>query len=174
MELPPALHTQRLTLSVPTERDIDAVFAIHSDVRTYQHRPGLAMKSRAEAIELVQAWQQNWNDNGLGYYVVSTREGTTIGFAGLRHSQEAGEEVLNLYYRFAPEAQGRGYAREAATAALDDAHERFSDLPIVAIVDPTNEASIALAIRLGLHHVPGAGVAGDYEVYQLNLQNSNN
>ncbi|MBE7339834.1 AAA family ATPase [Corynebacterium aurimucosum] len=37
----------------------------------------------------------------------------------------------------------------------------------VAIIDPTNEASIALALKLGLRHVPGAGVPDDYEVYRL-------
>ena len=162
-----ALHTPRLSMSVPTDADIDAVFAIHSDARTYEHRPELAMKTREEAVELTRAWQENWRVKKLGYYVVSTLDGTTIGFTGVRHSEEAGEEVLNLYYRFAPESQGQGYAKEAAAAAIASARERFPQLPIVAIIDPSNEASIGLAFKLGLQHVPGAGVADDYEVYRL-------
>lgn len=162
-----ALHTQRLSMSVPTDADIDAIFAIHSDARTYEHRPELAMKSREEATELARSWQENWSKKQLGYYVVSTLDGTTIGFTGVRHSEEAGEEVLNLYYRFAPESQGKGYAKEAAAAAIASARERFPQLPVVAIIDPANEASIALALKLGLRHVPGAGVPNDYEVYQL-------
>ena len=162
-----ALHTPRLSMSVPTDADIDAVFAIHSDARTYEHRPELAMKTREEAVELTRAWQENWREKKLGYYVVSTLDGTTIGFTGVRHSEEAGEEVLNLYYRFAPESQGQGYAKEAAAAAIASARERFPQLPVVAIIDPSNEASIGLAFKLGLQHVPGAGVADDYEVYRL-------
>ncbi|GAA1470877.1 hypothetical protein GCM10009604_03060 [Corynebacterium aurimucosum] len=162
-----ALQTPRLSMSVPTDADIDAIFAIHSDARTYEHRPELAMKTREEAVELARAWQANWCEKQLGYYVVSTLDGTTIGFTGVRHSEEAGEEVLNLYYRFAPESQGQGYAKEAAAAAIASARERFPQLPIVAIIDSTNEASIALALKLGLQHVPGAGVPGDYEVYRL-------
>ncbi|OFP26352.1 GNAT family N-acetyltransferase [Corynebacterium sp. HMSC068G04] len=162
-----ALNTPRLALSVPTDADINAIFAIHSDARTYEHRPELAMKSREEAAELARSWQENWSKKQLGYYVVSTLDGTTIGFTGVRHSEEAGEEVLNLYYRFAPESQGRGYAKEAAAAAITSARKRFPRLPVVAIIDPTNEASIALALKLGLQHVPGAGVPGDYEVYRL-------
>ncbi|MHB2250983.1 GNAT family N-acetyltransferase [Corynebacterium aurimucosum] len=161
------LRTPRLNLSAPTDADIDAIYAIHSDACTYEHRPELAMKTREEATELARAWQANWRENQLGYYVVSTLDGTTIGFAGVRHSEEAGEEVLNLYYRFAPESQGQGYAKEAAAAAIASARERFPQLPIVAIIDPTNEASIALALKLGLQHVPGAGVPEDYEVYRL-------
>lgn len=162
-----ALSTPRLNLAVPTDADIDAIFAIHSDARTYKHRPELAMKTREEATELARAWQANWREKQLGYYVVSTLDGTTIGFTGVRHSEEAGEEVLNLYYRFAPESQGQGYAKEAATAAITSARERFPQLPVVAIIDPTNESSIALALKLGLQHVPGAGVPDDYEVYRL-------
>lgn len=161
------LRTPRLSLSAPTDADIDAIFAIHSDTRTYEHRPELAMKTREEATELARAWQTNWHENQLGYYVVSTLDGTTIGFTGVRHSEEASEEVLNLYYRFAPESQGKGYAKEAAAAAIASARERFPQLPVIAIIDPTNEASNALALKLGLQHVPGAGVPDDYEVYRL-------
>lgn len=161
------LRTSRLNLSAPTDADIDAIFAIHSDARTYEHRPELAMKTKEEATELARAWQANWRENQLGYYVVSTLDGTTIGFTGVRHSEEAGEEVLNLYYRFAPESQGKGYAKEAAAAAIASARERFPQLPVIAIIDPTNEASNALALKLGLQHVPGAGVPDDYEVYRL-------
>lgn len=161
------LVTPRLNLSTPTDADIDAVFAIHSDARTYEHRPELAMKTREEAVELARSWQQNWSEKQLGYYVVSTLDGTSIGFTGVRHSEEADEEVLNLYYRFAPESQGKGYAKEAAAAAIASARKRFPQLPVVAIIDPTNEASIALALKLGLQHVPGAGVPDDYEVYRL-------
>lgn len=162
-----SLQTARLALSVPTDADFDAIFAIHSDARTYEHRPELAMKTGDEAIELARSWQQNWSEKQLGYYVVSTLDGNTIGFTGVRHSEEAGEEVLNLYYRFAPESQGQGYAKEATAAAIASARERFPQLPIVAIIDPTNEASIGLALKLGLQHVPGAGVPDDYEVYRL-------
>ena len=162
-----ALRTPRLRLSVPTNTDIDAIFNIHSDARTYEHRPDLAMKAREEAVELARSWQKNWIEKQLGYYTVHTLDGTIIGFTGVRHSEEAGEDVLNLYYRFAPESQGKGYAKEAAAAAIASARERFPQLPIVAIIDPSNQASIGLALKLGLQHVPEAGVPGDYEVYRL-------
>ena len=121
-----ALRTPRLRLSVPSDTDINAIFDIHSDTRTYEHRPELAMKTREEAVELAQSWQQHWIEKQLGYYTVHTLDGTTIGFTGVRHSEEAGEDVLNLYYHFAPESQGKGYAKEAAAAAIASARERLS------------------------------------------------
>ncbi|WP_246816582.1 GNAT family N-acetyltransferase [Corynebacterium sp. HMSC29G08] len=66
----------------------------------------------------------------------------------------------------APESQGKGYSKEAAAAALASVRERFPELSVVAIIDPTNTASIGLALKLGLRHVPGAGVPHDYEVYR--------
>ena len=85
----------------------------------------------------------------------------------MRHSEESGEEVLNLYYRFAPESQGKGYAKETAAAAITNARECFPQLPVVAIIDSANEAPISLALKLGLQDVPGAGIPNDYEVYRF-------
>ena len=154
------LRTSRLILTPPTDQDIDAILRIHADARTYRHRPDLAMKNRKEAEELARAWQENWEKQRLGYYVVSTLDGKTIGFTGVRHSEEAGEQVLNLYYRFAPESQGQGYAKEAASEAIANAQERFPQLPII-------DASIGFALRLGFQHIDGAGVLNDYDVYGL-------
>ena len=63
------LRTPRLILTPPTDQDIDAIFRIHADARTYQHRPDLAMKNRKEAEELARTWQENWDEQGLGYYL---------------------------------------------------------------------------------------------------------
>ncbi|WP_019175986.1 GNAT family N-acetyltransferase [Brevibacterium ravenspurgense] len=50
-----ALTTERLILRPPRDGDEDAVFTIHSDPRTYQHRPELAMTNLEEASELLAA-----------------------------------------------------------------------------------------------------------------------
>ena len=146
-----ALTTERLILRPPRDGDEDAVFTIHSDPRTYQHRPELAMKNREEAFDLLAAWQHNWAEDGIGYFVVVREPADIIGFTGLRFSEEQGEQVLNLYYRFAPESQGKGYAAEAAAAASDWARQMHPERPIVAIIDPSNAPSAKLAEKLGLH-----------------------
>jgi len=60
----------------------------------------------------------------------------------------------NLYYRFKPAAWGRGYATEAAAAALRAAEAVAADSPIVARTRPHNEPSRRVAERLGLLHNP--------------------
>lgn len=59
----------------------------------------------------------------------------------------------NLGYRYAPEAQGRGFATELA-------RERRPELPVVAYLLENNPASAAVARKLGLtlrHRGPDAG-----------------
>ena len=146
-----SLTTERLILRPPRDGDEDAVFTIHSDPRTYQHRPELAMKNREEASKLLRLWQHNWAEDGIGYFVVVREPADIIGFTGLRFSEEQGEQVLNLYYRFAPEAQGKGYAAEAAAAAIEWARQAHPERPVVAIIDPSNAPSTRLAEKLGLH-----------------------
>lgn len=145
-----SLTTERLILRPPRDGDEDAVFTIHSDPRTYQHRPELAMKNREEAFELLAAWQRNWADDGIGYFAVTRDSADIIGFTGLRFSEEQGEQVLNLYYRFEPEAQGKGYAAEAAAAAIEWARQAHPEYSVVAIIDPNNAPSARLAEKLGL------------------------
>ena len=66
----------------------------------------------------------------------------------------------NLGYRFAPEAQGRGFATELASAAVEAARERRPELPVVAYLLENNPASAAVARKVGLalrHRGPDAG-----------------
>ncbi|MGP5116009.1 GNAT family N-acetyltransferase [Corynebacterium casei] len=118
-------------------------------------------------------WQHKWAEDGIGYFVVSRKDEkgadtcNVIGFCGVRKSVEQGKDVLNVYYRFSPESQGKGFAKEATTAAIEWGREKCPDLPVVAIIDPANTASIRLAEKLGLTLDAGSGVPGDYDVYRL-------
>lgn len=146
---------------------MDAVFEIHSDPRTFQHRPDLVMRSCTEAVELIRQWQSDWDNDGIGYFVVSTDIGEVIGFAGVRRSEEDGDAVLNLYYRFAPHSHGHGYATEAASAAVEWAQGVHSELPIVAVIAPSNTASARLARKLGMYRVQTGEAPGDHDLYRL-------
>ena len=143
------LETERLRLRRPTVDDVDALFLIHSDPRTYAHAPELAMSSRKDAMSLFLSWDASWNEDGCGYFIVEQLTGTVIGCCGLRHSALGGQLVLNTYYRFIPEFHGHGYAREAVAAAIDWTRRRHPSLPIVAVVAPSNARSRRLAERLG-------------------------
>lgn len=144
------LASERLDLRRPNVDDAEAVFRVHSDERTYAHLPSGRMRVRDEADGLVQAWSAHWDTHGFGYAVVQRRsDADVIGFCGVKHQHVTGEDVLNLYYRFAPEAWGGGYATEAATAVTQWASRSGLGLPVVARIALNNPASASVARRVG-------------------------
>lgn len=59
------------------------------------------------------------------------------------------DKCVTLGITIAPAHQRKGYARELLTAMVEAVREKFPALDIVALIDPENEASIALFENLG-------------------------
>jgi RimJ/RimL family protein N-acetyltransferase len=64
-------------------------------------------------------------------------------------SPDAQAPELEVAWHLHPDSQGRGYAVEAARGVLDRAH-RLGVPAVLALVDPANAPSLAVARRLGL------------------------
>jgi len=148
------LTTSRLLLRAPTPADDAEVYAIHSDPAANQHNPA-GPATVEHAADMLRSWLADWRRDGLGYWMVRDRDTSdVIGVGGVRFTgdHEDGRRVLNLYYRFAPHAWGRGLATELCAAAIGVARTYESPLVVVAIVHPSNTASAAVARRAGLSH----------------------
>lgn len=169
------LQTARLSLRRPTEADIDAIFAIHSDPGTCLHNPSDALARPDEAKELYQRWNNQWHSCGYGYWVVRRHNSALqLGFCGIKPMELNGMKVLNLFYRFATSAWGQGFASEAATAVTSWASRHIPDLPLIARVRPANAASQRVAVRAGLtraEHLDGTGYDGFDWIYAAKLPN---
>ena len=144
-----ALETERLSLRRLTEADVDALHRCTGDpaVMRYWH-PGPDVDLAATAARIAEI-EAHWCEHGFGDYAVLARgSGELIGFAGLHHI--AGMAEVNLGYALAPARWRRGLGTEACAVLLSHG---FADLglpEIVAVVDPRNAASCALAERSGL------------------------
>jgi [ribosomal protein S5]-alanine N-acetyltransferase len=156
------LQTARLSLRRPTGGDIDAIFEIHSDSRACLHNPSDRLTQREEAEELYQRWNEQWERDGYGYWVVR-RSGSAVqlGFCGIKPMELNGMKIINLFYRFTPSAWGQGLAGEAATAVAAWAARQVPDLPLIARVRPANVASQRVAIRAGLSRAEHLDTTGD-------------
>ena len=95
---------------------------------------------------------------GQCFWAIERRDdGLLLGFCGLRRGGHAGTPVpdeLEIGWRLARHAWGRGYAREAAEAAIGWGWAHRSDARITAWTVPANSASWGLMRRLGMRHRP--------------------
>jgi ribosomal-protein-alanine N-acetyltransferase len=142
--------TARLALRRPEPADLTTIFAIHRDPEACRHNPSDLLATAADAEHLYGRWDEHWRRHGFGYWVVESREGRLLGFAGLKVVRFRETEALNLFYRLDPAAWGAGFATEAATAVVSWAGEHLPEWPIIARVRPDNVASQTVAQRAGL------------------------
>jgi RimJ/RimL family protein N-acetyltransferase len=146
------LVTERLRLRRITLGDLPALIEISTDPRTNAHRPGGA-PTPAQSQELLREFVADWERHRIGYWVVEHR-GEVIGIAGVKPVSVNGAHCWNLYYRFAPESWGQGFAAEAAATAVTVARQREPQRPVVARTRPSNHAAIRLAERIGMVRRP--------------------
>jgi len=113
------------------------------------------MKDLDEAQERVVEWINDWTEDGIGYWSVIERlHEKIIGVSGVQVMEWSGRQILNLYYRYGPEAWGKGYATEVAKEALKAAQSHQPHLPVVARTRPTNMQAMSVAERIGLQRRP--------------------
>ncbi|MGE7955017.1 GNAT family N-acetyltransferase [Pseudomonas sp. NPDC089530] len=143
--------TARLLLRPPTLDDLAITCQIHGDPRTQRYNP--AGPDNAEASQRrLQGWIQHWREHGFGYWVICdcARPERVLGFGGIMHSRFGERSGLNLYFRFAVDAWGQGYANEMANAALHLAFFELRAEQVIGLVRPDNLPSRRALERLGL------------------------
>jgi RimJ/RimL family protein N-acetyltransferase len=146
------LRTARLDLRAITPGDADLVYSLNADPRVWTHLPSGVHTSREETAAQVARQITAWERDGLGYWAARTQD-ATLAFAGIGGCTVKADVAWNLYYRFTPEAQGKGFASELARAALSAARSVRPELPVVALLLEHNAASRAVAEKAGLNLV---------------------
>lgn len=136
----PTLTTERLTLRAPRAADIDAYAAFYASERS--HIIG-GPKTSKEAWKTLTNDAGHWMLRGFGWWSVDDETGC-VGSVGF-HLPEGETDVELGWSLFS--ATGKGYATEAAQAALDWAGDRWPR--IVSHIDRRNLPSQKVATRLG-------------------------
>lgn len=160
------LRTDRLVLREWTRSSDDREFLFDMYRRPEVRRflgDGRVMTDASELDPLQDRWTA-LADGILGVRAVTRTDGRRLGSILLKHipwSDGAGagrDPHVEIGWHFHPDAWGAGYATESAQAMLDLAHA--SGLRrIVAVTNPVNEASGAVARRIGM---TAAGQTTDY------------
>ncbi|HWG66579.1 MAG TPA: GNAT family N-acetyltransferase [Rhodanobacteraceae bacterium] len=142
----PVLETARLILRPPRLEDFEAWAAVGQHEEVMRHLGGI--KPRLDAWNRFLANVGAWHIQGFSpFSVIEKTSGRWIGRVGPLHPEGwPGDEIG---WTLAREAWGRGYATEAATAAIDWAFDVLDWPRIIHCIAPENAASQAVATRLG-------------------------
>ncbi len=153
LDIFPILVTERLILREFSEKDVPAIFEMYSrqDMNQYlEHEP---MKSIEEAEVRVQKRINLFKNGWGGRWAIAFKDQSekVIGSCGYFHVR-IGTHTVEIGFEVHPEYWHQGIMTEAMTAILDYSFskEAFQTVNRVeALVDPGNQASLALLQNLG-------------------------
>lgn len=154
---PAPLDTARMRLHPWGEQHTELLVSLASNRDVMRYIGPGAPWPRAKAEEVAAAQRQLWSEHGFGWRPATDKEtGECIGFIALNFVGEgtAGLDATEyeIGWWLAPQAWGRGLAREGALAMRDEAFNALSAPSIVARIQPANARSIAVAEATGLAH----------------------
>ena len=160
----PNINTTRLALRAMRPEDFDRyaeIWAMPDVVRNIGGQPW----DRRRAWESFLRNAGHWQMTGFGQWaVVEQSSRTMIGQMGFFYGSQSVAEDFDTHpqagWLLVPEAQGKGYATEAARAA-HDWFDRVIPGKLVARVGAANTASLKLAEQLGYREMQRIEDAGD-------------
>jgi RimJ/RimL family protein N-acetyltransferase len=154
----PVLHlrTSRVVLRDWRDADLPPFAALNADPRVMRYFPSVLTREESDALAgRIRAFLAG---HGWGLWAAES-DGEFIGFVGLSRPRfEASfTPCVELGWRLAHHAQGRGLATEAARAVLDFALTNLPGEALVSFTVPGNAPSRRVMEKLGLVH------DGDFE-----------
>lgn len=149
------LTTPRLRLRSWREEDVEPFLAMSNDREVMAHFPTTFTR---EDVDTVIARQQQFiDDKGYGFWALEVIDGPPfIGFCGIKDVlfDVPWTPAVEVGWRLSREAWSKGYATEAARAAVAHGFEKLGLEEIVAFLLPMNKRSAAVCERLGMVRDP--------------------
>ena len=152
------LETSRLTLKVANLQEAPFMMELNSDPEVIRYTGDTSQGSILEAETVIkERLLPQFEKYRMGRFSVYLKDGTYIGWCGLRFFPENNE--VDLGYRFMKKYWGQGYASEASRICLKYGFETLKLKCIIAKAMPENIASIKVMQKLfmtfrGYHNDP--------------------
>jgi RimJ/RimL family protein N-acetyltransferase len=149
------LRTNRLVLRRWLDSDRGPFAALNADPEVMEHFP--APLTRAESDAMIGRIEAHFDERGFGLWALEVVEtGEFIGFTGLSTPRFTAHfmPAVEIGWRLARSAWGRGYASEAARRVLEFGLEDVALSEIVSFTAIDNVRSQALMARIGMTHDP--------------------
>jgi RimJ/RimL family protein N-acetyltransferase len=147
------IETDRLTLRRWKREDHAAFAEMCGDPEVMQFIGNGSVRTVEQAGQSIASFERDWDERGYGLFAVEERQtGSSIGFTGLSWPGFLPEVLpsVEIGWRFARPCWGRGYASEAAIAALSFGVLELGITDIVSIYQIGNAASVRIMQKLGM------------------------
>ena len=158
-----AISSGRLKLRNWRESDRASFAALNADPEIMQDLGGPLDRQRSDAK--FNRYRDAYERHGFCRWALEDMSGALIGYTGIMPSR--GEHPLGFHveigWRLKRSAWGRGYATEAARAALNDAFTRAGLREILSYTAVDNLRSQAVMSRVGLRRDPARDFTAVYE-----------
>jgi RimJ/RimL family protein N-acetyltransferase len=142
------VETERLTLRQLRASDVHAYAELCADPDVMKYIGDGGPLSRDDAWRQLAMLIGHWELRGFGTWAVEEKAtGSFVGRVGLHHP--AGWPEPEIGWMLVRRVWGRGYAHEAANAAVGVAFDSLAWNRAISLIAPDNTRSIAVAERLG-------------------------
>ncbi len=164
------IETKRLVLRDLTREDLDDLAALYADPRVRQYFPDGTLTRSQTLKELEWIIEIYYGTYGYGLWAVILKDsGELVGRCGLLPWEIGGRTEVEVAYLLGTRWWGHGLATEAALAIVEFAFATLAVDRLIAMVDPHNEASRNVAMKVGMSplwvgYIDDQGVSDVYAV----------
>jgi ribosomal-protein-alanine N-acetyltransferase len=145
----PNLTTQRLTLQLHKESDVDDLFILRSDPEVMMFMDKPAASDKLVILQRIKEIRQDFKDRkGINWTIKFKNSDEAIGYMSLWKIDHANHRA-ELGYALKKEYWKKGIALEAAKKVIDFGFNELKVHSIMANINPKNSASEVLLSRLG-------------------------
>lgn len=153
------LETERLVLRMLRESDFESYAQMCGDPEAMRYIGDGQALTRPLAWRNLALMIGHWSLRGYGLWAVEERaSGALVGRVGFWNPE--GWPGFELGWLLRRSSWGKGYATEAARAALQFAFTEMGRPQVISLIHPDNAASIRVAERLGERPAGSAEVLG--------------
>ena len=147
------IAADRVTIDLLRRDDLDALYELQSDPEVCRYML-YDPRTRSRVSEVLDRDAAATRLEKAGDYVqpaIRDSSGALVGTLYF-HLTNVEDRTAEIGWALLRRAQGKGYARDAAALMIDTAFAEMGLHRVYAELDPRNEASVALCLRLGMRH----------------------
>ncbi len=153
----PEIETARLILRGHRGSDFQSLSEMWAHPDVVKHITGVPSTESHSWARLLN-YTGHWAQMGFGYWaVIEKQSGRYIGDIGMADFKRKIEPSMQgrpeMGWILAPPFQGKGFAFEALQAVITWGRKNLKPTSFVCIIDPENQASIRLALKLGFRQI---------------------